>query len=1029
MSGISTGIGLISGINTSQLLDQLMAIERRPIDNLQTRVKTLDTQRAKFMELSAKLLGIRNSIANFNKIDFFKRFKAASSNEGVLTAAAGSAAAAGSTTFRVHSLVTSHTMVSRGFADAERASIGVGTLTVEVGRGRVNPTTPLDALNGGRGVRRGAVQITDRSGATAQVDLSRAFTVDDVLSAINANADINVRASVTSVTSGTAAGDRIVIEDLSGGTGNLIVADVAGGSVAADLGITADAASPRVDGRGVLYLSMDTPLSLLNDGNGVDRLGQGAIGDDLSFTTSFGRFGVLLTDVLRLSTDLRAVNGGNGVRLGVIRITDRTGATAEVDLTAARTVQEVRDAINASGLNIEAATVNSRMFVTDKSQIPAENAKKFKIEDISGFAAADLGIADEVAGDSINGRDIYRMATVGDLIRAINFASGNDAQVVASISADGTGITLEAMGFDNTVTVSAGQDSSGIISGTAHDLGLAGAGFSTNQTFTTRRLMAGMNTVLLHSLRGGRGVSGGTVSFTDRTGQTATIDLSHAQTLQEVIDLINHDATISLTASINASGNGIVLRDESAGTGPIMVTDVAGTLAADMGLSGTFEPTTTEVKSGNLQLQYVARRTALSELNFGRGVTGGTMLITDSQSNTYAVNIAGNLRTVGQVLDKINEALPDTLDARINDTGDGILITDTTGGLLPLTIKDQEGSKTAADLRIAGIAKTGQNFIDGTFETRVEIGPADTLRTIVSRLNSIAGGFSASVVNDGGNVSPYGLMLTSAVSGRRGELIVEAGGLDLGFDTLTRAHDAVISVGSTSGAGGLLVTSATNKLDGIMEGVSINLVSAKNEDVTINVEQDIDGIVESVQEFVEKYNDMQDAIAEATSFNADTLQRGPLLGDATVGLIQGRLHRVMTQAFTTGGAKSRLFSVGLRLGEGNRLEFDEQRFRDSYADAPQDVERLFAEEASGFGKVMQDVLDQMTRDFDGVLPRKDELLGDQQKVLNDRIESLGVLLEGKRRRLEAQFAALESSLAALQGQQTALGALAQLLQR
>ncbi len=1025
MSGISTGIGLISGINTAELLDQLMQIERRPIANLEARVKAIDTQRTTFLELSAKILAIRNAITNFNKKEFFQRFSALSSNESVLTAAAGTDAAPGSTTFRVHSLVTSHTMLTRGFADADRTSVGVGSLTVEVGGGRVNPRTDLDALNGGRGVRRGVIQITDRSGATAQIDLSKAFTVDDVLAAINSNPGIRVRASVTSVASNGAAGDRIVLEDQSGGAGNLIVAEVGGGSTAKDLGLLGSNAAGRIDGQGVMYLSMDTALSALNDGNGVDRLPQGAQGDDLSFTTSFGTFGVLLTDVLRLSTDLRAVNNGNGVRLGVIRITDRTGATADVDLTNARTVLDVRDAINNSGLAVSATTVNSRFFITDTSGMTGENAKKFKVEDVSGFAAADLGIAAEVEGDSINGRDIYRIATVGDLIRAINYAPGNDAQVEASISTDGKGIQLRALGFENNVTVVAGNDVGGIVSGTAHDLGLENATFSTDQPFTTRRLMAGMDTVLLHSLRGGQGIAGGTVSFADRNGQTATIDFSSAETLQDVIDWVNADATISITASINAAGNGITLRDESGGTGSIVISDVTGTLAADLGLAGTFEATEEAAEGDNLQLQYVARNTALSELNFGRGVTYGTILIKDSQGATHAVNLTDSLKTVGQVIDFINAVTPDTLNARINDSGDGILISDTSGGLLPLTISDQEGGQTAADLRLAGTARTGQNFIDGTFETRIDIGPADTLRSITTRLNAVGGGFSAAVVSDGGSTNAFSLMLTSAVSGRRGEMIVQADGVDLGLDTLTQAQDAVISVGS--GGSSFLVTSPTNKLTGVIEGVTVNLLSAKNEDVTVNVEQDIDGMVESIQEFVDKYNEVQGAIDQATSFNPDTLQRGVLLGDSTVDLIRGRLQRVMTQSFAGSGASSRLFSVGLRLGEGNRLNFDEERFREAYEAAPDDVERLFTEAETGFGKALQDTLDQLTRDFDGVLSRKDELLADQQEVLNERIESLTVLLAGKRRRLEAQFAGLESSLAALQGQQTALGALSQLL--
>ncbi len=54
----------------------------------------------------------------------------------------------------------------------------------------MNRPKALNALNGGAGVRPGTIRITDRSGATAEIDLSTAVTVDDVLNAINGSTAI-----------------------------------------------------------------------------------------------------------------------------------------------------------------------------------------------------------------------------------------------------------------------------------------------------------------------------------------------------------------------------------------------------------------------------------------------------------------------------------------------------------------------------------------------------------------------------------------------------------------------------------------------------------------------------------------------------------------------------------------------------------------------------------------------------------------------------------------------------------------------
>ncbi len=1029
MSGISSGVGLISGINTAQLIDQLMALEGRPVTLLQNRSKTLDTQRAALLAISAQILGMKSAVSSVGKLSFFRKFNAASSNESVLTAVAGETAAAGSTTFRVHSLVSNHTVASRGFADGDRTPVGIGTISVEFGKGRVNRATELSELNGGRGVRRGVITITDRSGATADIDLSQAFTLDDVLNAINSNTKVNVRASVTGVASNGATGERIVITDQSNGSGNLVIADKVDGFTAKDLGIAANVAGSRIDGADIHSLSMSTLLSSLGDGKGVDRFGQGARGDDLEVATSYGTFGVSLTDVLRTSTDVRAFNSGNGVRLGIIRITDRSGKSAEIDLTNAKTADDIRNAINGAGLGISATIVNSFFLVTDTTNAPAATAKPLKIEDVSGFAAADLGIAGETTELSIRGKDVYRVATVGDLVRAINFAPGNASLVEASVSADGSGITLSALGFDNTVTINSGQDADGNVSRTAADLGLIGATFDSGQSFTTRPLFGGLNTVLLSSLRGGQGATTGVISITDSSGQTSEVDLSSARTLHDVLDLINADPILSVRASINAAGNGISLQDETGLGGAVDIRDVSGSLAASLGLAGSHDLAAGEtVNGGNLQLQYVSRQTKLTELNGGRGINLGTLRITNSNGSIFQVSLASNLKTVGEVIDAVNRGTPETIQAKINDNGDGIVIVDTSGGVGRMTIENGDRGTTATDLRLAGTAAEGQNSIDGSYEIKINVGAGDTLKDIAAKLNAAKAGVSATVINDGGGVNPFSLTITSGASGRRGELIIDSGAIDLGISTLTRAQDAIISIGQSGAGVAKLMTSATNTLKDVIPGVTVNLLSAAPEDVTVSTNQDVDSMVETLKTFVAKYNEVQKAIDDATRFDTTTNKGGPLLGDATITQVRNRLARTMTRSYAGADpAVSRLFSIGLRAASGNRIEFDETRFRDTYSASPEAVEKLFTLAETGFGATLDKTLDDLTRSADGLIARKDDLIGDQQEVLNKRIESLNVLLAAKRKRLEAQFTGLERALAGLQDQQNSLADLAQLV--
>jgi flagellar hook-associated protein 2 len=1036
MSGISSGIGLISGINTSELIEQLMALERRPVQVLEQRVQQIDARKAAFLSLSAQMLAIRNSAANFNKPSFFNRFNANSSHPSLLTARATENAIPSTTRMRVHSLVTNHALISRGFADADRTPIGSGVITIEPERARVNRATELDVLNGGEGIRRGVMRITDRSGASADIDLSTALTVDDVLEAINTNTAISVRASVTGVTyqrddGSSASGDRVVIEDTSSGTGSLSVIDINGGFMAQDFGIAGTSTTGRIDGHDVMRLDMNTPLALLNDGNGVARLTRGR---DITFDTTYGSFNVSLGDLLDPGLDLRQLNSGRGVRLGVISITDRAGNSVEIDLGELAeqgpvTVQDVRTKITQetqnAGVSVSITMVNSSFLITDTST-PSDPDAKLVIQDVSGFAASDLGISTDGADGGFTGRPVYRVSTVGDVIRAINFAPGNDAQVEASIAADGSGIALRAFGFDNEVTVRAGINDDGSASTAAQDLGLLDAAFSTSEAFSSRRLVAGLNTVLLQTLRGGRGVTAGSVSMTDRSGQTAEIDFSAAHTLRDVVDLINA-SDLAIRARFNASGNGIEIVDESNGSGPIEIHDITGSLAADLGIEGVFDANdNSTVNSGNLQAQYISRSTLLSSLNAGRGITLGSIRITDSTDAVYNVDLPANLRTVGEVVDAITRGTPASLHARINDNGDGIIVTDESSGSKALTIIDVSG-RAAAGLRLAGSARSGENFIDGSYETRIEIGAGDTLNDLARKVNLSGIGVSASVINSGAANNPFSLTLTSEASGRRGEVLFDAQGVDIGMRTLSRARDAVVTLGGGEGGESVLISSSTNQLSNVIEGVTFDLLGTSDEVITVSVGRNVDGIVESIQTFVSAYNSAIDAIAENTSFNQETFARGSLFGDSTVSTINARLRSVMLRDYAAAEPSlSRLFNIGLRLGSGGRLEFNEDRFRQTYEDSPEAVESLFTKSETGFGAVLSDSLDEVTRNFDGLLARKSDLLNDQKELLNNRITSLNVLLDAKRSRLEAQFVALETALAGLQGQQNALANLSQL---
>jgi len=161
MGGFSVG-GLISGIDSNTIISQLIAIERQPINRIQSRITGLEAQRKSIGELRTTLLSLRNLMKDFQLGLKFKDFSTPSSDEDVLTASAiGSAPTQGS--FQVEVLQLATATVARSSARigapinpaANLSASGIstqitaGTFTLNGVQFTVNPaTTSLNTLIG-----------------------------------------------------------------------------------------------------------------------------------------------------------------------------------------------------------------------------------------------------------------------------------------------------------------------------------------------------------------------------------------------------------------------------------------------------------------------------------------------------------------------------------------------------------------------------------------------------------------------------------------------------------------------------------------------------------------------------------------------------------------------------------------------------------------------------------------------------------------------------------------------------------------
>jgi flagellar hook-associated protein 2 len=962
MSGITTGIGIFSGIDTGSLIEQLLAIESRPRILAQQRMIQLQLQQSAYMDVNSKLQALKSAAAGFRTGNIFAANKSSSSDPNVLTATATSKAAQGAYTFIVDRLVTTQQQLSKGFADSDQSGLGASSFTFESALGRVDRDIALADLNGGEGVARGTIQVTDSDGTVATVDLSRAATVSEVLEAINSSA-ARVTASVQ--------GGRFVVSDDQGGS--ITIANGSNSTTADSLGIAGTAPGGTLTGSLVYAMTEAMALKGLNDGNGV-YIGNQAGGAGYDFRISVG---------------------GAWVNVNLGDVWETVDDELKVTAPAASTVGGVIDRIDAA-------------------------------LDEAGFS-----------------------------------------EVTTSVSADGTRLVLTD-GLGRMLETADNEATSG---NTLADLGLATSA-PVAGTVTGKQVLAEINSTLTRNLLGGGGALGdGALSFTLRNGHafnvTADLDSSIAAMGRQIEAAAgtNVDGSKRLLVTLNEAGDGLLLTDNTGGGGNLIIegndagpdTDTAAALGISTGPAGIASST---VESGNLQHAYVSLSTLVSGLNNGKGIGTGTFTIFDSQGAKTDINIESDTKTVGDLISEINSKAI-RVKARVNDNGDGILLyePDGGGGNLKIKVEDDTGA-VARSLGLRGEAKgTGvENVINGSAEITVEFETTDTLSDIADKINASEARVTATVINDGGGTSPFHLSLASDSSGVAGRFITRTGGLDLGLDTLDEGADARVFLGSSDPARAVLLSSSTNSLDDVIQGVNLDLVSTSADPVTITVSQDRDGILSSIGAFVETFNtaigriDFQSRFVPSTD-ETQPGDRGPLLGDGTLLSLRAELYNtILGPSQDTPGSFDRFSDVGIQVGEDGLLEFDQDVFNRAMAEDPESVEALFtAREMNskereeifdgvfvepdpdrpdtfsslGIAGLVEQLAVRFIDTTSGILTLRNSTLADQISLQQKRVENFDSRLADRRVILQRQFLAMESAIGRLQSQQGSLSQIAQ----
>jgi flagellar hook-associated protein 2 len=304
----------------------------------------------------------------------------------------------------------------------------------------------------------------------------------------------------------------------------------------------------------------------------------------------------------------------------------------------------------------------------------------------------------------------------------------------------------------------------------------------------------------------------------------------------------------------------------------------------------------------------------------------------------------------------------------------------------------------------------------------IAIDGTDTLAAIRDKINAAGAGVTASILTDSSGAR---LMMRANATGTDNAFTttVSGTGLDgLTFDAGTQTGGATRAQQASNLAAtvnNLPVSSSSNTLTDVLDGVTLTLSAETAGPVTINVAADTEALKKTLTEFGTAYTELAKLIVTDTKYDAASKKAGPLQGDSAIVGLQNRLRSMLGASSGASTAFSRLSDVGFEMQQDGSLTVNSTKLDKAIANLSE-LKALFSNSSltdanlDGFGKrfrvVASDILG-----IDGALTSRTTGLNDKltrNQKSQDRMEER---LAQTQARLEKQYSALDAKLGALNG--------------
>ncbi|MBP6020044.1 MAG: flagellar filament capping protein FliD [Burkholderiaceae bacterium] len=338
-----------------------------------------------------------------------------------------------------------------------------------------------------------------------------------------------------------------------------------------------------------------------------------------------------------------------------------------------------------------------------------------------------------------------------------------------------------------------------------------------------------------------------------------------------------------------------------------------------------------------------------------------------------------------------------------------------------------QADRTAAIGTSGGTLSVTINGETKTLDVSGKDGGAPTLDDLMAAINGDSKlGFSATLINDGSD-APHRLLFTAKDTGTEASIeslsfaASDAGDSALNdlirFDASTPGANTNIEQEAAVNAKILInnieITSQSNKVEGAIEGVTLNLTKVTDTAVSLAVTRDDKVTTDAINKFVTAYNSLQTTIKSLTSYDVENQTGSALTGDNLARNAQNQVRQALNSAVSD-GAISTLSQLGITTDpKDGTLKIDEKKLEEALKTNMVDVQKLFTGEL-GLSANLAKVADNFTRS-DGLIKNAEDGTNRTISQLDKQFLATTERIDAKMEAYRKQFSGLDVMMSQMNG--------------